>query len=245
MWSAFKMWGNVRMIVLTALIAAIYAAILIPFKIFTLVPGLTEMRPAAAIPMVVSLFFGPAGAFGVALGNLIGDFAGTLGWGSIFGIVGNFLLGYIPYKIIFPRESGYLNRPMDVPVYIIVAVITSASCATFIGWAVDLLGLAPFTIVANIITVNNLVFMLILSPLLIKAMEKRVRRQGLMYYDVMGLEPKRPKTHVIGLVLVAAGSLLGLSFGNLLQLGFIGTGVPVGIGVAPFVCAVLFGVFLL
>lgn len=233
------------MIVLTALIAAIYAAILIPFKIFTLVPGLTEMRPAAAIPMVVSLFFGPAGAFGVALGNLIGDFAGTLGWGSIFGIVGNFLLGYIPYKIIFPRESGYLNRPVDVPIYVIVAAITSASCATFIGWAVDLLGLAPFTIVANIITINNLAFMLILSPLLIKAMEKRVRRQGLMYYDVMGLEPKRPKTHVIGLVLVATGSLLGLGFGNLLQLGFVGAGVPVGIGVAPFVCAILFGVFLL
>jgi energy-coupling factor transport system substrate-specific component len=241
----FQMWGNVRMIVLTALVAAIYAAILIPFKIFTLVPGLTEMRPAAAIPMVVSLFFGPAGAFGVALGNLIGDFAGTLGWGSLFGIVGNFLLGYIPYRMILPHGGGYLNRPIDVLVYVVVAVITSASCATFIGWAVDLLGLAPFTVVANIIAMNNICFMLVLSPLLIKALEKRVRRQGLMYFEVMGTEPKRLKTHIIGVTLVSVGALLGLAAGNALQLGLIADGTPVGIGVAPFVLLLLVGTVLL
>ncbi|UCE27125.1 MAG: QueT transporter family protein [Candidatus Coatesbacteria bacterium] len=242
---AFQMWGNVRMIVLTALVAAIYAAILIPFKIFTLVPGLTEMRPAAAIPMVVSLFFGPAGAFGVALGNLIGDFAGTLGWGSLFGIIGNFLLGYIPYKMITPRESGYLSRPLDVPVYVVVSLITSTACATFIGWAVDLLGLAPFTVVANIIALNNLCFMLVLSPLLIKALEKRVRRQGLMYFEVMGTQPKRPKSHVFAVILVSTGALLGLAAGNALQLGLIGDGTPVGIGVAPFVLLLLIGTALL
>jgi len=241
----FQMWGNVRMVVLTALVAAIYAAILIPFKIFTLVPGLTEMRPAAAIPMVVSLFFGPAGAFGVALGNLIGDFAGTLGWGSLFGIIGNFLLGYIPYRMISPRESGYLSKPLDVPAYVVVAAVTSASCATFIGWAVDLLGLAPFVVVANIIAVNNLCFMLVLSPLLIKALEKRIRRQGLMYFEVMGVEPKRPKTHIFGVIFVSVGALLGLAAGNALQFGFIADGTPVGIGVAPFVLLLLAGTVLL
>lgn len=241
----FRMWGNVRMIVLTALIAAIYAAILIPFKIFTLVPGLTEMRPAAAIPMVVSLFFGPAGAFGVALGNFIGDFAGTLGWGSIFGIVGNFLLGYIPYKIILPRASGYLTKAIDIPLYIIVAAITSASCATFIGWAVDFLGLAPFTIVANIIAINNLVFMLTLSPLLIKTLEKRVKRQGLMYYDVMDVQPKRSRTNVFGIFLVTVGSFLGLIAGNMVQLGFTNLDITVGFAVAPFVAVMLIGVVLL
>jgi energy-coupling factor transport system substrate-specific component len=242
---AFRMWGNARMIVLTALIAAIYAAILIPFKIFTLVPGLTEMRPAAAIPMVVSLFFGPAGAFGVAIGNFIGDFAGTLGWGSIFGIVGNFLLGYIPYKMVLPRENGYLTKAIDVPIYVAVAAITSASCATFIGWAVDLLGLAPFAVVANIIAINNLTFMLILSPLLIKALEKRVKRQGLMYYDVMEVRRERSKTYVIGAVLVAVGAFLGLVAGNALQLGFVGGNITVGFGLIPFVAVMLIGVFLL
>ena len=50
------------MVVLTALSAALFAAILIPFKILPIIPGVTEIRPANAIPIVCSLWFGPAGS---------------------------------------------------------------------------------------------------------------------------------------------------------------------------------------
>jgi len=40
----FVMWRNTRMVVLVALSAAIYAAILIPFKIIPIVPGFTEPK---------------------------------------------------------------------------------------------------------------------------------------------------------------------------------------------------------
>ena len=93
-----RMWSNTRMVVLTAVAAAVYAAVLIPFKAIPIVPGLTEIRPAAALPPVCSILFGPAGAWGAAFGNLIGDFFGMLGIGSLFGFVGNFLYGYIPYR---------------------------------------------------------------------------------------------------------------------------------------------------
>jgi energy-coupling factor transport system substrate-specific component len=46
----FTMWSNTRMVVLTALTAALYAAVLIPFKIATLVPGFTEVRPGVVVP---------------------------------------------------------------------------------------------------------------------------------------------------------------------------------------------------
>ena len=46
----FSMWKNTRMIVLAALTAAIYAAILIPFKAIPLIPGFTEVRPGNLIP---------------------------------------------------------------------------------------------------------------------------------------------------------------------------------------------------
>lgn len=229
------------MIVLSAVIGAVYAAVLIPFKVFTIIPGLTEMRPAAALPVVVSLFFGPAGAFGVAFGNLIGDFAGTLGWGSIFGVVGNFLLGYLPHKIILPRDRGYLTRPIDIPVYIAVSVVTAAACAAFIGWGVDLLGLAPFAVVANIIIVNNVCFMLVLSPLLVKALEKRVKRQNLMYYQVMEVKPERPKTHILGVAFLVCGSFLGLLAGNLLQLGLVNGGFTISTALIPFIILILVG----
>lgn len=94
------MWKNTRMIVLVALTAAVYAAVLIPFKVaLPIVPGFTEIRPANVIPIIFSLMFGPAAAWGSAFGNLIADAFGTFGPGSLFGFVGNFLMGFIPYKM--------------------------------------------------------------------------------------------------------------------------------------------------
>src|SRR5438093_904434 len=95
----FAMWGNTRMVVLTAICAALYAAILIPFKVVPLIPGITEFRPANAVPVVCSFLFGPAAAWGSAFGNLIGDFFGGLGPGDFFGFWANFLYGLVPYLV--------------------------------------------------------------------------------------------------------------------------------------------------
>ncbi len=57
---AIAMWRNTKMVVLVALSAALYAAILIPFKPIPIIPGITEIRPAAAIPIVTGLLLGPA-----------------------------------------------------------------------------------------------------------------------------------------------------------------------------------------
>ena len=63
------MWRNTRMVVLCVLSAALYAAILIPFKVIPLIPGVTELRPGNAIPVVCSFLFGPAAGWGSAIGN--------------------------------------------------------------------------------------------------------------------------------------------------------------------------------
>jgi len=93
---AVEMWRNTRMAVLTALCAALYAALLIPFKAIVLIPGLTEVRPASALPVMLALLFGPAAAWGAAFGNLIGDFFGTLTPGSFFGLSAIFCLPMCP-----------------------------------------------------------------------------------------------------------------------------------------------------
>ena len=41
-----------------ALTAALYAALLIPFKPIPIIPGFTEIRPAVAVPLVFGLLFG-------------------------------------------------------------------------------------------------------------------------------------------------------------------------------------------
>ena len=78
------MWANTRMVVLAAMSASLYAAILIPFKVIPLIPGITELRPANAVPVVCSFLFGPAAAWGAAIGNMIGDTFGGLGPGDVF-----------------------------------------------------------------------------------------------------------------------------------------------------------------
>lgn len=104
------LWRNTRMVVLVAQIAALYAAVCIPFKLAVIVPGITEVRPGAVVPVVCGFLFGPAAAWGSAFGNLIADFFGTLGPGSLFGFAANFLYAYVAYrvwKLLAPRQPDF------------------------------------------------------------------------------------------------------------------------------------------
>ena len=140
------MWGNTRMVVLTAICAALYAAILIPFKVVPLIPGITEFRPANAIPVVCSFLFGPAAAWGSALGNLIGDFFGGLGPGDLFGFVGNLLYGLVPYLVweAVTERPPTISSGGSVMVGLICVITLAATlCASVIGWGLHLLGFHP------------------------------------------------------------------------------------------------------
>src|SRR2546426_12452211 len=106
MMDCFAMWRRTRMVTLTAVCAAIYAAVLIPTQVFPLIPGSTNLRPGSAIAIVLSLLFGPAGAWGGAFGNTLNDLFGTFGPGTWFGFFGNFLLGLIPYKLLTAWNGG-------------------------------------------------------------------------------------------------------------------------------------------
>jgi len=245
------------MVVLAAATAALYAALLIPFKPLVLIPGLTEMRPAAAIPLVAGLLFGPAGAVGAGLGNLLGDFFGTLGWGSIFGLGGNFLLAYIPYRLIRATEREYLASWRGLILIEATVVLAAAACGLFIGWGGDLLGIAPFAALGNVIVANDIIYPAILGPLLLKALDKRVRALGLLYPDVLDVRPRRPRTFALGLILVVVACVGGMVAGNFISLGVEGQGLfasgfgpdfqpgTVGAGVAPFIGVLVIGVLLI
>jgi len=188
--SLTSVWRNTTLIVLTAQIAAIYAAILIPFKVgIPIIPGFVELRPANAIPLVSSLLFGPAAAWGAGIGNLIGDCFGTLGPASIFGFLGNFLLGWIPYVMwgnLGPLSSGnppYLKSWKQGVELMTVCVVSSAVCAVTIAWGVELLGLLPFMVLAPAIFLNNVVMGMLLGPPLLVFLYPRVKRWGLYYQD--------------------------------------------------------------
>src|SRR5512147_2327535 len=117
----FDMWKNTRMVVLTAMSASLYAAILIPFKVMPLIPGVTEFRPANAVPVVCSFLFGPAAAWGTAIGNVIGD---------LFGGVGNFLYGLIPYKAwrALTDADPLPKSVLDWVAFVGVVLLAAAAC---------------------------------------------------------------------------------------------------------------------
>lgn len=261
----FTMWRHTQMVVLVALSAAIYAAVLIPFKGFTIIPGFTEVRPANVFPFVFGLLFGPAGAWGAAIGNLIGDFFGTLGLGSIAGFVGNFFLGFLPYKMwssFFRRGDNMeqnVNSGKKLAVFVAIVILASAICAVWIAWFNDLLGFVPFAALASIITVNNAIAGLVLGPILLLVLYPRIKRWGLLWTEIMRPEEvPAARLPFLGNVLMWVGGLgaliLGLALGlGLYQQGLAAAGfaaggaggIGIGLGLIPFLVLIIIASFML
>jgi energy-coupling factor transport system substrate-specific component len=253
------MWGNTRMVVLTAISASLYAAILIPFKVLPIIPGVTEFRPANAVPVVCSFLFGPAGAWGAAIGNVIGDFFGGIGPGDLFGFVGNFLYGLIPYKVweALTDRDPLPETPAMWLAFIGTILLASAVCALVIGWGINLLGFVPFSVLANIIVMNDFLVAVVLSPFLLAVIYPRVKRGQLLYRDVMH-RPTRPRwSRRLGLGLVICATVTGMLLGNLLSSGRIAVpflphaaastthAADVGLGLLPAILLLAIGVALL
>lgn len=229
----FSMWKNTRMIILVALSAAIYAAFLIVFKGgIPIIPGITEVRPANVFPPVFSLLFGPAGAWGSAIGNFIGDlFGGTLGVGSIFGFFGNFFLGFIPYKMwgavwgLVKKSdmSQTTNSVSKLVAFEIVALVASAACAIIIAWYLDLASIVPFAFLGITITVNNFAAAFVLGPILLALFYPRVKKWGLIWTDIMKKEDvAKGFGKELGAILMTIGALGGLVVGILVATGVAG-----------------------
>jgi energy-coupling factor transport system substrate-specific component len=218
----WRMWRYSTMVVLTVLTAGIFAAILIPFKGIPLIPGITELRPANVIPVVFGLLFGPAGAWGAALGNLIGDFFGTLGVGSFFGFWGNFLAAYLPYKMWRGRPLDQVRR--HLPRFFLAVLLGAMGCALVVGFGLEALKLLPFSIIGVAVLINNAIISLVLGPFLLGLLQPRVSRWDLYWAELMDEEDRPPgPAPRLGLVL----AWLGAAGGYL-------TGLAVGFGIISF-----------
>ncbi len=255
----FAMWRNTRMVVLTAMTASLYAAILIPFKVLPLIPGVTEFRPANAVPIVCSFLFGPAAAWGAAIGNVIGDFFGGLGPGDLFGFLGNFLYGLLPYKLWRAlTDADPVPRSLATWVaFLGVVGVASAACAVTVGWGLNMLGFVPFSVLANIVLLNNGVVAIALSPLLLAAIYPRVKRARLRHEDILtDVPPQRPALRRLGVVIVVAAVVGAFVVGNLISTGQLSIAqlateppgtrqAQVGVGLLPIIVLLLIGAALL
>ncbi|MGC5617387.1 QueT transporter family protein [Georgenia sp. Z1491] len=213
----FTMWRHTNMIVLVALSAAMYAALLIPFQSIPIIPGHVSLRVADILPVALGMLFGPAGAWGVAIGNLIGDFFGTLSPGAIGGFVANFVNGFLAYKLwnaLSPRNDMGLNLTSTNRVVRYQAIQVVRQCAlalilTF--WVALLLGLAPAEFYFIAVLVPGWLLAAVVTPFVIRIVYPRLHKWGLLWTDI--LEPEEVSSgrfRKVGFILTAIGAIGGV-----------------------------------
>ncbi|MCS7117813.1 MAG: QueT transporter family protein [Thaumarchaeota archaeon] len=216
----FSMWRYTQMITAFVVSAGLYAALLFVFAALPIwiIPGVTAVRPGNAIPPFTSLIFGPAAAWGSAVGNLIGFdiLGGALTIGSIGGFIGNFFLGLVPYKIwhrVF-REEPHCRTLSSLLKYEFVILVHSGVVALIIPYWTELVGFLPFTFLAFIIFFNELISAGIIAPVLMALVYPRAKRVGWLWTDVMkGYQytPTQVKSHhKLGTLLVFIAGVVGV-----------------------------------
>ena len=249
----FTMWKHTKMVALVALSAALYAAILIPFKGFQVLPGI-DLRPATVIPPVVAILFGPAAAWGCAIGNLVADFFGTPGIGSIFGFIGNFLFAYAAYKLwyqmpfIAKDNKPVVNSGAKVLKWVIVCIGGAAALTSSLDWGLSgVLSMLPYTAITPIVFPNNLVAALILGIPLLALVYKRLDRWGLLFTSIMPPEDiKAPGNTALAHILIWVG-LIG-SIGVSMYMGLalnIDVGLTLTLVTLPLVALWVIGLAIL
>ncbi len=194
--NVFTMWKSTRMVVLAAVTAALYVVILLPFKFATLFPGFTEIRPGAAIPVVCSLLFGPAAAWGAAVGNLVGDvLGGMLTPGSIGGFIGNFCYGWLPFLIwrAFTRDEPRPTTPIHLAIYLFACAVSAAACAACIAPALYLMQVPVWKAITTTIFFNNTLMSGVFGLILLLLLYPSVKSLGLTYDQLVsaGQAPER------------------------------------------------------
>jgi hypothetical protein len=141
-------------------------------------------RVGVGIPIAFSFFFGPATAWGAAIGNIICDIAiNHVDLSSFFGIVGNFLLGYIPYKLWgkITDKKPDLRSINKLMLFIGIAVISSTMCGLMIAVGLYLLGYAPFLPAFFIISLTNSIWATIMGGLILFLAYNFISENNLIY----------------------------------------------------------------
>ena len=110
--------------------ALVYDLLLVPFNQLHRVVAGIPVRPAAAIPVVFGILFGPAAAWGLGIGTIAGDLSGS--W-SRMSIVSFFISMAYPYfayrlwhKLVKKREAG-LDQYMMFSFWFVTIVATFLS----------------------------------------------------------------------------------------------------------------------
>lgn len=237
-------WGHM------ILSAVVFFAIALPFRsLFTLLPGVTEIRPANMVPLVFGIQFGPAAAWGISIGNLISDIlSGSNAFVCLTGFLVNFFYTYIPYKLWYTLRLGKepihpvrLNTVLEIVKYILVVLIDSFVTTVSLSLIFEAAGFQSFFSSFPLLFFNNFDFAIILGiPVLsfwnkthLRSVVPEYRENEKVQHGVCWLDLPLVIIAVIGVGYFLYSLFQGGAVNNPLALGFLCVAI-VGLAVYAF-----------
>lgn len=134
-----SMWKYRSMVMLFFFSALLHIIVLLPFESGFISFDLKDFQPLTSLPVVLGLFFGPAGVLGTGVGSLLVDLYGGLSYMTFFMILGNMLMALLSYRLwdkLFVQNDSILLIPKgnkrNFVINLFLVVVISAMARAFI-----------------------------------------------------------------------------------------------------------------
>jgi energy-coupling factor transport system substrate-specific component len=188
-----SMWKYRSMFMLFIFSTLLYLIVLLPFESGHISFDLKAFQPLAALPVVLGLFFGPAGVLGAGAGAFFVDLYSGISQMTIFMIVGNMLMALISYRLwdkLFVQTDALLVVPRrQKRIFIInlflVVVVSAMAKALFIGLGNVILSDEVFYSKGISIFINDALGGFLLSIISILVFLNRLRIWEMIWSDLM------------------------------------------------------------
>ncbi|MDD1686319.1 QueT transporter family protein [Methanoregula sp.] len=165
--------------------ALFYVLVLVPFNQYQWVIAGISVRPAAILPVVCGIFWGPAAAWGLCTGNIVGDLFGSWSPMSIVGCIANFLYPYISYRLWHRLMQG---REIRMDTYALgcfwaVTFLVTFACMLLLAVCGTLFFGRPFESKFYSYFSNSIIWAMIGGPILFWLLYEPAVRNRFVYGD--------------------------------------------------------------
>ena len=164
----------------------VYLILAVPFKVMSVIPGFTDIRPVTILGPIYALFYGVPGCTIFAVMNVVMDaLAGELMWTSIPGLIANFVGPYLflVYWKKYAKTAPRLKRIGNIlhfSLTLIIAAVIEAAIIT--PWIAVMYPDVDWMLFFVTVTLNNSLFSIVFGIPLIILMkdELKIKERGLL-----------------------------------------------------------------
>jgi len=157
--------------------------VLVPFNQYHWEIAGIALRPAAVLPVVCGILWGPAAAWGLGIGNVAGDLFGSWSFMSIFGFLINFLYPYLAYRLWHRMMKGH-EIHLDffaMGCFWVVTLVATFTCMLLLAACGTIFFARPFESKFISYFGNNIFWAMIAGPILFRLMFEPAFRNGLVF----------------------------------------------------------------